>query len=257
MPPPHTPQDPLYTFDFDGVICDSAIETSITGWKAATTLWQDMTSPLPPQVAIDNFRIVRPQLETGYEAILIMRLLHLGKSANKICNNYSFLINHLIRQDSLQTDQLKTLFGRTRDDWIEDNDVEWLSMNPLFSGVAEKLQILIDTNNGDSHPWYIITTKQERFVKHILQANHIKVSGDQLFGMDQHKSKQETLLMLQDKYPNHSIVFVEDRLQTLLDIRDNPRLHSIKLQLVSWGFNTQEEREVAEESGIEVIDNYR
>ena len=32
----------LYALDFDGVICDSAVETAVTGWRVAQTLWDDM-----------------------------------------------------------------------------------------------------------------------------------------------------------------------------------------------------------------------
>ena len=28
----------IYALDFDGVICDSAVETAITGWKAAGSI---------------------------------------------------------------------------------------------------------------------------------------------------------------------------------------------------------------------------
>ena len=37
----------IYALDFDGVICDSAIETAVTGWKVAQKIWQDMPSSLP------------------------------------------------------------------------------------------------------------------------------------------------------------------------------------------------------------------
>jgi len=37
----------FYALDFDGVICDSAVETGITGWKSACTLWQGMPETIP------------------------------------------------------------------------------------------------------------------------------------------------------------------------------------------------------------------
>ncbi|HFD13311.1 MAG TPA: HAD family hydrolase, partial [Crenotrichaceae bacterium] len=52
--------DHIYALDFDGVICDSAVETGITGWKAATHVWNEMTGVLPDQVLLDAFRRVRP-----------------------------------------------------------------------------------------------------------------------------------------------------------------------------------------------------
>jgi len=243
----------IYAFDFDGVICDSAIETSITGWKAAQVIWPDIKSSLPPESLIQAFKQVRPQLETGYEAILIMYLLQLGKTADELCTHYEILIAELIKQENLETHHLKTLFGKTRDHWITTDEKDWLNMNPLFSdstGVTEKLKSLADST------WYVITTKQERFVKLILEASGISIEDNQLFGMDKGLSKEDTLLILQEKHPDQHILFIEDRLQTLFDILDNHQLQAIKLQLVSWGFNTPEERLIAQKKeGIEVIDS--
>ncbi len=240
----------IYAFDFDGVICDSAVETSITGWKVAKTIWQDMTSPHPSQRMITDFREIRPQLETGYEAILIMRLLHLGQSVSDLCANYTQLIANLIQLEALRTDDLKKLFGETRDQWIDTDEEEWLSMNPLFPSVTKQLHDLVNTADST---WYIITTKQERFVKRILQANQIEVDAKQLFGMDRQMTKQETLLILLKDHPGHEIVFIEDRLQTLLGIVENEALKEVSLQLVSWGYNTLKEREIARANGIEII----
>ncbi len=246
-------QEIIYAFDFDGVICDSAVETSITGWKAARGIWEDMnTSPpllLPSQNQIDQFKEVRPLLETGYEAILIMRLLHLGKQVNELCKDYEQIINDLVQREDLQPESLKTLFGETRDYWIRTNEQEWLAMNPLFPTVTNKLGTLPNTPT-------IITTKQERFVSLILQSNGIQLEQDKIFGMDRQMSKQESLLMLIDKHPNQKIVFIEDRVQTLIEILQNSKLSTITLQLVSWGYNTKEQRVLAHDHGIEVIDQF-
>lgn len=245
-------QDTIYAFDFDGVICDSAVETSITGWKAAKSIWADMNLsplPLPSQKQIDQFKEVRPLLETGYEATLIMRLLSLGKATSAICTDYEKIISDLIQQEDLQTDDLKALFGETRDDWIQTNKQEWLSMNPLFPTVIDKLLTLTNTP-------YIITTKQERFVKLILQSNNIQLEEDNIFGMDRKMSKQDTLLVLLEKHPNQRVIFIEDRVQTLIDILQNPKLMDITLQLVSWGYNTKEQRKLAHRHRIEVIEQF-
>ncbi len=87
----------IYALDFDGVICDSAVETAITGWKAAGTLWADMPTAVP-QEKIEQFRLIRPMIETGYEAILAMRLLYLEEAIEAIGNNYGDKIQHLLSE---------------------------------------------------------------------------------------------------------------------------------------------------------------
>jgi phosphoglycolate phosphatase-like HAD superfamily hydrolase len=229
----------IYALDFDGVICDSAVETAITGWKAATRIWGDMPKVVP-QVMIDRFRVIRPIIETGYEAILAMRLLHLGESVEDIYSDYASKIQALLEGSQITVTDLKTLFGETRDVWIANDLADWIDMNPLFDGVAAKLQKL-----GERQRWYVVTTKQERFVKQILKANAINLADGQIFGLDRNMSKNEVLTGLLKNHPNETIVFVEDRLPTLLNVLKNNGLASVKLIFALWGYNTAEDKALA------------
>ena len=103
-------------------------------------------------------------------------------------------------------------------------------MNPLFSGIAHKLRMLANEEN-----WYIVTTKQERFVEKILDANRIHLSSRRIFGLDRNMSKQEVLLDLLNLHPDAPIHFVEDRLPTLLNVLKNDRLQDISLFFADWG----------------------
>lgn len=236
-------QTPIYALDFDGVICDSAIETAITGWKVATQLWSDMAGTVPTEQHIDLFRQLRPLLETGYESILFMRLLQQGESVESIkVNIFSFL-----KELEGDTEALKTLFGQTRDQWIKRARAEWVQMNPLFAGVADKLQVL----NGS--PWYIITTKQERFVEEILKVNQVELPSENIFGLDAKLSKEEVLLMLQEKHGDTPLCFVEDRLPTLINVQNNNKLTKVKLQLADWGYNTDQDKVLAKNKGISLV----
>lgn len=131
----------IYALDFDGVICDSAVETAITGWKAAGSIWEDMPKDVP-QVKIDQFRSIRPNIETGYEAILAMRLLYLGETIESIHSGYGDKIQALLKEAQVTANDLKKLFGETRDVWIANDLADWVNMNSLFAGLAKKLQIL-------------------------------------------------------------------------------------------------------------------
>jgi phosphoglycolate phosphatase-like HAD superfamily hydrolase len=239
----------VYALDFDGVICDSAIETGITGWKAATHIWDDMSGEMPTQSLLDAFRGVRPVLETGYEAILIMRLLYQGISDNRLLENYAQQLQAVISNENLDVNRLKVLFGETRDSWIKDNLQEWIAMNPLFPGIAEKLQTL----NADA-VWFIITTKQERFVKQILQANHIELADQFIYGLDRNMSKPAVLKQLLKSYPDQTICFVEDRLPTLDNVIQHEDLSTIQLFLASWGYNTNRDRSAISDGPVRLID---
>ncbi|NQY27739.1 MAG: HAD family hydrolase [Piscirickettsiaceae bacterium] len=241
-------ENKLYALDFDGVICDSAVETGITGWKVASQLWPEMPAEIPSEM-IDLFRQVRPVMETGYEAILIMRLLFEGTPPQNLLDDFANAIQDIIEQEQLSTDQLKQLFGETRDHWINDDLDDWIAMNPLFDGVADKLRQI------DPEQCVIITTKQERFVSHILRANAISLADERIFGLDRKMNKPDIIRNMLNEYPDHTVLFVEDRLPTLIKVIADKRLKKVRLLFANWGYNTQQDKKHARQNtAITTID---
>ncbi|WP_341326160.1 HAD family hydrolase [Methylotuvimicrobium sp. KM2] len=241
-------QSMIYALDFDGVICDSAVETAITGWKAAGRLWPDMTEDRLSERLIDRFRRVRPAIETGYEAILAMRLIDREDDDRAVLTGFERNKQKLLDELSVDVDFLKKLFGETRDNWIAADFSGWIGVNPLFPSVADKLKQL-----NEQTTWYVVTTKQERFVSQILNANEIELPGGNIFGLERNRSKADTLIEILEGHPNQQIYFVEDRLPALLIVMTNSKLQSLKLQLADWGYNTAQDRQEAMQKGIELL----
>ena len=132
-------------------------------------------------------------------------------------------------------------FGQTRDRQITQDEAAWIASNPVFEGIVEKLNTL------DQDDWIIITTKQERFVRHILQGNDIQLDDSRIYGLDRKLSKQAILKNLKASHPKRPISFIEDRLPTLLGVLENPDLQAIKVQLADWGYNMETERNLAQD----------
>jgi len=241
-------QSIIYALDFDGVICDSALETGISAWKAASQIWDDFTL-LPTDEQSVKFRQIRPVMGTGYEAILIVRLLNDGDTVEDIMTNYHAKVKKIMDEYALTIDHLKKIFGETRDQWIKEDLDNWVEKNPLFPGIKEKLQALSELGI-----WYIVTTKQERFVKQILKANLIELAEERVFGLDRNMTKEEVLIGLLAKHPEQQIYFVEDMLPALLKVKNNNQLQSVKLFLALWGFNTAQQKIEAKKHSIELID---
>lgn len=242
-------QSVIYALDFDGVICDSALETGISAWKAARQIWDDFSSTLPTAEQSTQFRQIRPIMGTGYEAILIVRLLNDGETVEDIMSDYHVKTQKVINDYALTVEGLKKLFGETRDQWIKEDLDSWVEMNPLFPGIKEKLQEL-----SKQGLWYIITTKQERFVKQILKANQIELAAECIFGLDRNLSKEQVLVDLLAQHSEQQIYFVEDMLPTLLKVMSNSKLQTVKLFLALWGFNTDQQKIDAKKLPIELID---
>jgi len=240
-------QTHVYALDFDGVICDSAVETGIAGWKAASCLWPEMPEQCPAAI-VKQFCQIRPVLETGYEAIYVVRLLFNQTSPEDILADFDSLKEALQTQLSQDIDDLKRLFGQTRDRWIHSDPEDWLANNPLFSGLQEKLTRVLR-----NFPCYIVTTKQERFVQQILSANDIHIPAENIYGLERQLKKDAVLVMLQEKHLKQTIQFIEDRLPPLLDAQKHPKLHNIQLYLADWGYNTEQDRQNARQHSIPVI----
>ena len=59
----------VWAFDFDGVVCDSVGESSLSAWRAAAIKWPEIfTTPeaeAQQERVIEGMRAVRPVVETG------------------------------------------------------------------------------------------------------------------------------------------------------------------------------------------------
>ena len=237
----------IYALDFDGVICDSAIETGISGWKAACKIWNDMPADAPAEM-IALFRQVRPIIETGYEAILTMRILYLENTTDSLYLNCADKFQNLMQTAQVDSSALKKLFGDTRDEWIAQDKADWVQRNPLYAGVAEKLARL-----NQNSVWYVVTTKQERFVKMILDAADIQLAEANIFGLDRNMSKTDILKILKNQHPDQILSFVEDRLPMLLKVRETPELVSVQLAFAAWGYNDPADKNQAAAQGFKLL----
>lgn len=229
-----------YALDFDGVICDSALETALSAWRAARIIWPDLPLAIPDEILTD-FRNVRPALETGFEGILIHRCLIEGTSTTALLNDYSQQIDAVRQKYQIDNGKLKSLFANVRDQWIADDFDGWIGENPLYPGIAEFLRQIPRAQ------LFIITTKQERFVHAILKANGISLAETQIYGLERQQSKNQILDAFSDRH-HDKIIFVEDRLQTLLQVINTATLEEIDLWLADWGYNTQSDRQVARQT---------
>ena len=79
----------IFAFDFDGVLCDSANETGITGWKTLVRLGRAASTAEPPGVVLRDFPSVRPCLNLGWESILLAHLLLTEHSVHAINDQYA------------------------------------------------------------------------------------------------------------------------------------------------------------------------
>jgi phosphoglycolate phosphatase-like HAD superfamily hydrolase len=239
----------VLALDFDGVLCDSVEETGTAGWKAGGAIWEDMRSEMPPPALLTEYRRARPVIETGFEAILVMRLLLDGEDPHRLLETFSDRLPGVVARTGRDIASLKALFGETRDRWLASAPDQWLAFSPLYPGVARWLIAA-----GQAQPHYIVTTKETRFVQRILAYNGVAVPEDRIFGLERGRPKDEVLHDLMERHGGRTIYFVEDRLATLKRCLARPDLNRVALRLAGWGYNTAAERGEARRLGIPLWD---
>ena len=256
----------LYALDFDGVLCDSCGESSLSAVKAAKVRWPwvfEQVDAAMEEWIVEQMYTLRPVVETGYENLLLVRLLIEiripsarrssvadGLSIQEILENWLKLKPTIMSEWNEDRDSLVDLFGSIRDDWIENDLSGWIGANRFYPGTADALKF-------SSSEVYIVTTKQGRFAEALLkELAGIEFPSERIYGLGT-GPKVKVLQQLQ-QMPQHqglTLHFVEDRLATLKNVIKEPALDQWNLYLVNWGYNTPKEREDAEGiSRIQVID---
>jgi hypothetical protein len=262
----------ILCLDFDGVICASSTESSVTAIIAAERYWPKdvIVNRINTNNNINEFNIIRdaigelrPIIETGYENMLLARsLLNELKSKGSI-DVKTILMNwnanyrdSLLKEYNANKMELIDAFGSCRDSMIENDMKSWINLNPLYPSIKNVLSNI----SPKSLDYDIVTTKNARFVKAILESNNVLppissrlydlerlTSGEKPFG-----NKMNVLKSITTDYSNNNnnklpkIHFVEDRYETLLSVASNNDLNHVDLYLADWGYNTIEQRRDAE-----------
>ncbi len=233
----------IIALDFDGVLCDSAFECATTAWRAGAEFWPEWQGAEPPQVYTERFVALRPVIETGYQTILLMRLVVSAYGDHEIQERFGALCDELLRTLGLSKAELVGRFGAMRDRWIAADTADWLARHRFYPGTIEAVQRQLANGN----PVYILTTKQERFTVALLEAAGVALPRERIFGLESGRSKESVLreLLAAPAYAGQPVHFVEDRLDTLLRAVADPCLDPVRLYLATWGYNTERERAAA------------
>ena len=241
-----TGQRVVFAFDFDGVVCDSARENSLTTWRALRANWPDRLPVDPPDGLLETYIECRPAIETGYQNIPLMWQLIGGATPAEILGNFDTLVEEIMDREGLTNPDLERMFGAARDEWLAENCDSWLDAQGFYPGI-------VDAINRVAARAVIITTKQHRFALELVARAGINIAPDCVFGLERlgNGGKKSVLEDLLAANPQAEVHFFEDRLKTLERVVDLART---RLYLVDWGYNTPDERAEGEAmSAVQLI----
>ena len=240
----------ILALDFDGVLCDGLVEYFQTAWRTYCQIWSPLSQTPPDDLAAIFYRL-RPVIETGWEMPVLIKALLLGISEQQILQEWVVIAQQLLKEADLTAAGIGTKLDQIRDEWIASDLDSWLNLHRFYPGVVERLRSLI----ASSVEPVIITTKEGRFVSHLLLQQGVQLPEQQIIGKESKRPKHQILRELIGKRGGESIClwFVEDRLKTLQLVQQQLDLDSVKLYLADWGYNTVVEREAAHDGRIHLL----
>lgn len=238
----------ILALDFDGVLCDGLLEYFQTAWRTYCQIWQPESQTPPDRLAPQFYRL-RPVVETGWEMPILLRALILGISEEKILQDWLSVTRELIAREQLDAADMGKRLDAVRDEWIKTDLDSWLGLHQFYPGVIDRLhQMLSPAQTLPSETAtqvFIVTTKEGRFVKQLLQQQGIQLPNDRIIGKESKRPKHQTLRQLIEAFAGDGVTlwFVEDRLLTLRSIEQQADLINVRLFLADWGYNTQAQRD--------------
>ncbi len=233
----------VLALDFDGVICDGLKEYFQTAWKAYAQMWQ--AGAIPDERFAPVFYRLRPVVETGWEMPVLIRALVIGIEEEEILQDWTAIATQIITEDNLKPLEISAIVDKIRDYLIATDLENWLAEHEFYPGVIDQLRSLL----GSSIDFFIISTKEGRFIQQLLKKQGIELRNEQVYGKESKRPKPQILTELKQTYgETASIWFVEDRLKTLQAVEKQEALGQVELFLADWGYNTASDRQAAEKS---------
>src|SRR5262245_25316566 len=210
-----------------------------SAWGAYRRL-RPAASAQPPDGLFERFARLRPVVETGWEMPTLLHAVLGGAGEDEILAGWR--PETWLADLGAPREAVAAALDQTRDEWIRRDEPGWLAAHRYYPGMIERLRGLV----GGPVRVYVITTKGARFAQKLLEGQGVALAPAQVYGKEARRPKRAILLELAAGSGGAGIWFVEDRLQTLRDVKAEPTLGRAALFLAAWGYNTPPERAAAE-----------
>jgi len=239
----------LFVTDFDGVICDSALESLLTAFNSQQRI-DDPDHPrmlsldqIPLEIQI-KFRRLRAFLHGAEDFLPIIRAVF---SDRQVDTEDEFRLFREIPPRVLE--ESKKLFYEERD-FLRQNEKElWLNLNPLFPGIGDGFRRLQPYQNV-----YILTTKRKEDVEDILRYYDIDFPTEHINAVGTEQKFQRLIEL--SEYTGCSLndtIYLEDQINFLPPAQSA----GCTVYLAGWGYVSPQHRKTAAANSISVIDEKR
>jgi len=226
----------IFLFDFDGVIVDGMQEY----WHSSLLACERYLNS--PNITIDqklyqgvpnSFKEIRPWVKYGWEMILIVH--EIIKAENPLTkdnkddfiNNYHQNCQRILKDNSWTAEDLQKILDQSRRYQINKDFETWVNLHNPFFEVINFMEELKKRGIKTG----IITTKGKVFAEKILK--QLNIYPEFIFGYES-GTKIKIAEKLTQTY--EILGFIEDRKNTLIDIKKNAGTSHIPCFLADWGY---------------------
>jgi hypothetical protein len=266
------PTRELFFWDFDGVLCDSQRETAKAGYATCARLWPalvqqpDAPSSAPEDV-LAGFARIRPLLETGWQAVVMIRLLVESQvTTDELLRTWTHnTCSECLGRWGISQEEVMGVFNTVREEWIARDLSGWAAEHGTFSTALAAFRVLEFELPAQN---YIITTKGAEFVDVILRSWGIdSVEPARIFGL----GSGPKIATVRAVVAQHAAAggssgddggdgggggsgsaarlvpvrahFVEDAIGTLVKSAADPLASEVDVRfyLARWGYNTEDQ----------------
>jgi phosphoglycolate phosphatase-like HAD superfamily hydrolase len=214
----------LVFLDFDGVICDSALECLVSSWEA---YFRDHGRDAPKAVPVDlkeRFLALRPYVRSGEDFMLCQQILHEGPA---VASQEDF--DRLASSNGpTALSHLRETFYTARARLLKEERTHWIRLNRLYPWVAARLP-----RWAASPCAYILSTKRPQYIDEILRASGIAFPTSRILFSEKDK-KGARIEELLERRGRKGAVIVDDQIDHLAAIRRSSA--RISVYLAAWGY---------------------
>tara|TARA_Y100000590_G_scaffold469246_1_gene655774 strand:+ start:5443 stop:6198 length:756 start_codon:yes stop_codon:yes gene_type:complete len=228
-------------FDFDGVICDSQYECFKIAYKAFNAHQKnDKVDDIFFKKNLHNFYKLRPFVYSGEDYVLIIYIILSGMNVNNVEDFQNVKRNQLNKIPSYRKS-----FYSIREKYQNKNINEWISLNKIYP----KMHYLINQISLLTDKIYIVTTKDLKSVRIIKDYFSLNIKDKNIFSVSSKMTKEKVLINIMNDNKHKSIYFLEDRLDTLVKIKNK----NINRLLANWGYNSEIDKANAVKQNIMLV----
>ncbi len=226
----------LFLFDFDGVIVDGMNEY----WHSSLLAFEKYLNS--PNVIIDQnlykqvsntFIEMRPWVKYGWEMLIIVHQIIKREDPLNNQTKYDFLNRYhqncqkVLLDNSWVSEELQKGLNDARKYQINKDFDSWINLHRPFYEVIDFIEKLKKENIKTG----VITTKGRIFAGKILKK--LNIVPELIFGYES-GTKVKITSNLSREF--EIMGFIEDRRNTLIDIKQNALTSNIPCYLADWGY---------------------